>query len=366
MFRVVLAILLFLHGLIHLLGFFKAYKPGAVTHLTQEISLPLGFIWLATALLFLLADGMMVFKSQSWWIPAALGVIVSQALIFGTWQDAKYGSIINIIALVAVVMQMGQYQFRKHFVRDARQAIATSQPASPTLIREADLQPLPPIVQAYLRYHGAVGKPRVNNMRVEFEGRMRSRKIDWFPFESVQYNTFTEPSRYFYMTGHMKGFAVPGYHRYQQAKASMDVRLFGLIRVAHLDGPVMNKAETVTLFNDMCLLAPSTLIDPRIRWTSIDSLTADASFTNGDITIQARLFFDKAGRLINFESHDRTEINDMKSYPFLTPCRHYGPAGNGYQLLQEGDAVWVYPDSSFTYGEFRLKSVAYNVTAFKD
>jgi hypothetical protein len=35
----------------------------------------------------------------------------------------------------------------------------------------------------------------------------------------------------------------------------------------------MDSSGLVTMFNDMCLLAPATLIDKRIQWEPVDSLT---------------------------------------------------------------------------------------------
>lgn len=42
----------------------------------------------------------------------------------------------------------------------------------------------------------------------------------------------------------------------------------------------MDKTETVTLFNDMCLMAPATLIDRRIQWQEIDRNSVKATFIN--------------------------------------------------------------------------------------
>ena len=100
---------------------------------------------------------------------------------------------------------------------------------------------------------------------------MREKGKDWFKATSVQYNFFDEPTRLFFMKGKMFGMTVPGYHRYVEANATMDIRLFGLFPIVKQSGDIMNKAETVTLFNDMCLMVPATLIDKRIQWEPIDS-----------------------------------------------------------------------------------------------
>jgi hypothetical protein len=156
---------------------------------------------------------------------------------------------------------------------------------------------------------------------------------------------------------------VPGYHKYSNAKATMDIKLFGLFLIVHQAGKIMDKAETVTLFNDMCLMAPATLIDKRIQWQKLDHHSARAIFTNQGITITATLYFNERGQLINFRSDDRTAIADMKQYPFFTPATDYQNI-NGINIMTHGEAIWGYPDGNFTYGKFILKDIQYNPSDF--
>jgi hypothetical protein len=123
----------------------------------------------------------------------------------------------------------------------------------------------------------------------------------------------------------------------------------------------MNKTETVTLFNDMCLMVPATLIDKRIHWEPIDSLTTKVIFTNRGISISATLYFNEMGQLINFTSYDRTAISDMKQYRFSTPVKDYKNM-NGINVPTYGEAIWHYPDGEFVYGKFNLKTIQYNLS----
>jgi len=52
-------------------------------------------------------------------------------------------------------------------------------------------------------------------------------------------------------------------------------------------------------------LVPATMIDKRIEWVPIDSLSAKAIFTNGTNKITATLYFNEQGQLINFILDDR-------------------------------------------------------------
>ena len=115
-------------------------------------------------------------------------------------------------------------------------------------------------------------------------------------------------------------------------------------------------AETVTLFNDMCLLAPGTLIDPGIVWEPVDATTVRARFTHGGQTIAATLQFNTAGELVNFQSDDRARSESDGTFTprrFSTPVRDYRDFGP-VRLMSFGEARWLLPDGEFTYGEFHL------------
>jgi hypothetical protein len=351
--------IIILHGLIHALGFLKAFQLAEINQLTQHISKPIGVLWLLALILFLASAIQLISNHNLWWITALVGIIISQVLIILFWQDAKFGTIANIIILLGAIAGYGFWSFENFYKEDVAAWLDASSKIEKTLLTENDIEHLPPPVQKYLKYAGVINKEKVNNVKIVFDVEMREKGRDWFKATSVQYNFFDEPTRLFYMNAKMFGITVPGYHRYVEAKATMDIRLFGLIPIVKQSGEVMNKTETVTLFNDMCLMVPATLIDKRILWEPIDSLTTKATFTNRGISISAILYFNEAGQLINFTSDDRTSISDMKQYRFSTPVYGYNNI-NGMNVMSGGEAIWHYPDGEFAYGKFNLKSIEYN------
>ena len=89
----------------------------------------------------------------------------------------------------------------------------------------------------------------------------------------------------------------------------MVVKVAGIAPVANASGADMTKAETVTLLNDMCIMAPATLIDSRIQWESIDDQKAVATFTNAGHSVRAELEFNADGDLTNFWSDNRLKAS---------------------------------------------------------
>lgn len=52
--KTALIIITFLHGLLHLLGFVKGFELKVIKELTLPISKPMGLLWLAVTVLFLI------------------------------------------------------------------------------------------------------------------------------------------------------------------------------------------------------------------------------------------------------------------------------------------------------------------------
>ncbi len=268
-------------------------------------------------------------------------------------------ALVLLFLLATILISQGKRSFEKSYLNDVEKSLGRALSQKPEILTEEDLYHLPSPVQKYLRLAGALGKPKVHNFKVRFEGEMRSKGQDWFPFTSEQHNFLDAPERFFFMKAKVKGLSAVGYHAYSNGQASMTVKLLSLIPVVNISGPDMLKAETVTVFNDMCLLAPATLIDERIQWEPIDDLSAKAVFTANNISISATLFFNEKGELINFISDDRYDINQKQWVRFSTPVTEYEDH-NGYHLISYGEAVWHYPEGAFVYGKFRVKNIDYN------
>jgi hypothetical protein len=89
---------------------------------------------------------------------------------------------------------------------------------------------------------------------------------------------------------------------------------------------LLTEAETVTLLNDLCIFALGSLVNKRLAWGKIDSLSAKVKLTNGMYAVSAILYFNKTGELINFMSDDRSAAQDddtMKPVRWTTPVPVY-------------------------------------------
>ena len=235
-------------------------------------------------------------------------------------------------------------------------------PAAPPLSLE-DLTGLPAPVRRYVQRSGAIGRPRPQNMRFAFDADMY-RGPGQAPMHatSIQYTFFDRPARIFLMKARMFGLPVRALHVYRQEQATFTVRVASLVNMVDLRGAEISAAETVTVLNDLCLMAPGALADPRLAWSPIDDMTAAVTFTNGPHRVAATVAFNDRDELVDFWSDDRPESSSGRFVPsrWSTPVDEYRDVG-GSHLIHRGRAVYARPDGPFTYGSFTLRSIEYDV-----
>lgn len=367
--QIAFSVLVLVHALIHLLGFARAFSLAEIGRLTQPVSKARGVLWLLAAVLFVISLSLLWLEVDFWWMTAIAAVFLSQVMIFQVWTDAKFGSIANLLILLPLIvaaMNALPSSYQNRYRSEVQKRL--SRTAGTPVLTETDIQGLPMAVQKYLHYTGAVGKPMVRNFRAVFQGSMKQTMDgEWLGVDARQYSFVGEPARLFYIESSMFGIPFDGLHIYVVDRATMEIKVAAMVQVVDARGDTMTRSETVTLFNDMCILAPATLIDRQITWEEVDSLTVRARFTNRGNSIGATLSFNGKGELVNFLSTDRYLSRDGKEYsryPWSTPVQWYKES-NGRRLPVYAEAAWHTPEGEFTYARFTIVELEYNTGEFR-
>jgi hypothetical protein len=365
------AVVLAGHGLIHLLGAAKGLGWADVPQLPQPIGVLTGALWLLAAALVLAAAAFLAVGAPSWWWAIALGAAtMSQLVIATSWSDARTGTLVNLVLLVAAGFGFaleGPSSIHARYRGCAARAL-TDVDHSPAVLGESDLAGLPEPLAAYIRRSGAVGRPRVVSVHADFHGRIRSDPdAAWMPFTGQQVNTYgPRPQRLFLMDATRSGLPVTVLHVFTDAAATMRVKLLSLFTVVDASGPEMDRGETVTVFNDLVVMAPGAIVGAPVEWTAIDPWHVRGAFTDGDQTVSAVLAFSTEHDLVDFVSDDRTRASaDGKTFTrrrWSTPITGHHDM-DGHRVITVGEGVWHgrQPEGSFTYLEFHLDAIRYNV-----
>lgn len=359
-----------IHGLIHLLGTAKGLGWADVAEFTTPFSPAMGAAWLAAAVLVLAAGAAMALRVRWWWTVAAVAALASQAVILTAWSDAAAGTAANVVLLIAAgygYASQGPRSYRAEYHRRVDRALA--QPVEQRVVTDMDLDGLPEPVAAYIRQSGAVGQPRITSFRARLHGRIRDAEDKpWMRFIAEQVNTYgSEPTRLFFMDmDATAGMPVDVLHAFVGPQATMRAKACSILTVVDVAGVGMDRAETVTLLNDMCIFAPAALIDAPIIWQPLDGNRARAAYTKGEHTVTAELVFNDNGELVDFLSDDRGATPDGKAFAqrrWSTPLGDYQTMG-ARRVPAGGEARWhaAGQEGEYAYIEFRVDDIAFNLT----
>jgi hypothetical protein len=366
-------VLLFVHGLIHFLGVARGFGWAEVSTLKEPIGAGAAVVWLLASVLVVATAVMLVVRGPRWWwAVAAAAAFVSQVAILTSWTDAKAGTAANVVLVLVAVFGFaahGPTSFAADWGRRTEAALQAP-PTPNAVVTEADLADLPDPVARYVRRCGAVGQPHVSNFFAEVHGRIRGGPDKpWMTFTARQLNTYGRtPQRLFYLEATMFGLPVTVFHVFDADAATMRGKVVSLFSILDAKGPQMNRSESVTLFNDMVVFAPAALVDATVRWTELSPARVQAAYTRADETVTADLVFDAAGDLVDFVSQDRSRASDdgtsFTVLPWNTPITDYVNL-NGHRVAVHGTAWWdaAPPEGHFSYIEFTVDDLAYNVTA---
>ena len=135
--------------------------------------------------------------------------------------------------------------------------------------------------------------------------------------------------------------------------------------IVDVKGPALTHAEdAATLFNDLCCLAPGALLSPDITWRPIDNRSVAAYFTLGVNTVRPRAALRRKVGIWRISSPTAAEPCPPTAAPsprcVVDALRDYAEVGPA-RVATKAKVNWQPDSGTWTYGEFELTSLAYNV-----
>ncbi len=300
--KIFIIIIFFIHGLIHLMGFLKAFRLAEISQIKEPVSRTAGIIWLVAVLLFLLAGGLLLSGNPRWWLPGLMAVLVSQVLIFSAWKDAKFGSIANLLIIAAVLVGFGAWSNHRMMVREYRSFIRDVQ-VQGTMVTPQMLDSLPPVVQRWLRHANIVGREKAEWVFLRQAGTMRtSPEGKWIPFRAMQWFNTDDPG-FLWLTDvkYAKGIHVTGMDRFENGKGQMLLKALSLFPVVNAKGTEIDQGSMVRYLAETTWF-PSAALNPYIHWKQTDSLQATATMTYKSTAVTGTFTFNPSGDAVSFEA----------------------------------------------------------------
>lgn len=366
--RIFLTLLLALHGLIHLLGALKWLGMARVSQLSGRTLINLsstgervlGALWLLTCLLLLLAAALQMTRIDSWWVVALSGVLLSQGLIVVAWQDAKFGSLANLMLLLAALAGAGHARFARAVDAEVDELLSSLPPLSEERVQARDLQRLPAVVQRWLVRSGVVGQPRVRSVRLRQNGQLRTAPdAAWLPASAEQYFRADEPAFVWRVHSRMFGLPVEGRDRYDSSGGEMLIRIGSLFDVVRANDEKIALGAQLRFLGEIVWF-PSAALNPMIQWQALGENSARATLTHAGRSSSALFVFDEQGRVTGLRAERYMGSGSAaKLTPWAVSCTQWQTL-SGVEVPTRGDVSWLLPEGDFSYYQWEITELEVN------
>ncbi|MCZ4408793.1 hypothetical protein O3Q51_08240 [Cryomorphaceae bacterium 1068] len=361
--RIALAILIGIHGIIHLFGFFKAFGIGDFNAILLPVSKTYGLLWLLAFLLFAGTIFSMLFHSGYWWYIGFLAVILSQVLIFSFWSDAKFGSPANVIILLAIIIGYSGFNFDQKIERERISLFENAQLPSQSIATEEELIGLPSIVQTWLTNSGAVGKQAIANVHLvqELRLRLKPEQTSWNEGIAEQYFTTQPPAFNWSIRTQMNAIlSVVGRDKFEKGKGEMSIKLFSLIPVANAKNDQKVDQATLQRYLAEIVWFPTAALSQYIEWERIDAYTARATMKYNGTEGSGDFYFSKDGTFEKFVAMRYRDSNDAEPTEWSVMATKTEER-NGIKIPVECEAAWTIDDGKRTWLKLKVTDIHYNV-----
>lgn len=368
--RLILAVLILIHSLIHLIGVVREWNLAEVHQLKGKTLFPLtgalskaaGFLWLLSFLSFIAAATGLFLKPDLWWMPALFGVLISQLLIIVYWQDAKAGTMFNVLILVAGLTALGRWNFENASSAEAQGLLADVREDS-TGVTNDDLQDLPKPIQRWLMASGVVGKPRIQSVWLKQKGLMRTDPEGaWMPAEAYQVFTVDEPGFVWTVDVTMFGvIPISGRDRYRDGNGNMLITALSLFPIVNGSGAKIDQGTMLRYLGETVWF-PSAALSPYISWSSVDSISARATMTYGGISASAIFQIGQDGSVVLFSAERYMGDGEGATLEHWHVPSTEWRVMNGFRIPIKGEVTWKLASGDFTYYQWEILQVEYDLT----
>lgn len=355
-------ILASIHGLIHLLGFIKAFHLHEVKTLTLPISKMMGTLWLAASLLFIIYAISFSLDHKYSWILGSVAVILSQFIIILFWTDAKWGTIPNLLLLLPILISWGGFQFNEKIKRETQQILNQVSLSKVNTVTEEDISKLPGPVKQWMSTNGILGREEIKiaQLRQKAQMKLDPEQKDWKTAMATQVITTETPAFIWTVDMQMSPFVhILGRDKYTEGRGEMLIKLFSLINIARETGPKIDEGTLQRFLGEM-VWCPSLALSPFIQWEEIDNSSSKATMKYRDVSGSGVFHFNENGDFTKFVAFRyRGNDRNTKRLPWVLTVDEYSQFNN-IKVPVKMKATWELEDKSWTWLELEILDLKYN------
>ena len=359
--KIIFAVIVFFHGIIHLLGFIKGLKLAEVDRLNGEISKTAGIFWFTALILFFVSIALFLLKSDLWWMTGITAVVISQILIVLHWQDTKFGTIANIIILIVLVFAFAEWNFNRLVSREIKDFLPVSVNEE-KYVTEADLLKVPPVIRKWLSRSNVIGKPVYQTVYLKQTGEMRTTPDGkWMSFQAEQWSNSSKPEFIWKTNVSMyPGIFMSGRDKFINGEGNMLIKLFSIFTVVDSKGPEINQGACLRYLGELVWF-PYAVLNKIYIWEEIDPVTAKITLKQDDISVSGIYKFTEEGDFLSFEAeryYDRKEGATLEKW-FVSVIENGYKDFQGIRIPAKLSVIWKLKEGDFNWLNLEITDIQY-------
>lgn len=355
--KTALALMILLHGMIHLLGFLKANKLARLDELTLPITPAWGMAYLIAAIILVITALLYYLQFPYWWGLAMIGVILSQILIIYFWQDARFGSITNVIILLMVVVGVANFSFNQTTKQEVEEMLRQENTDPVEVITEDMLGGLPLPVQKWLTYSKITEKPPIRSvyLKQKYQLKMKQEQKDWYKATADQHSTIDPPGFVWNLEmDMMRIIPVVGRDQFKDGKGQMLIKLMSLIPVVNEKGNLKIDQGSLQRYLGEMVWYPSAVLSKYIKWESIDDTSAKATLTYKKTSGSGTFYFDESGEVKTFTALRYMGSGpDAPLYEWRVDVIETGES-DGIRIPTKVSVTWKLHEGDWTWAQLEI------------
>jgi hypothetical protein len=289
-------------------------------------------------------------------------LLLSQVLIILNWPAAKYGTGVNILFLIGLVLASGSRSFQA-MVQQERRVLLAPKWQQKNIVSADQLHSLPAVVQQWLIRSQVVGKVAIHTVHLKQKGEMRTSPAGkWWPVAAEQHFTIPKPG--FIWVADVKAapfIHLAGRDKYQDGRGHMLIKLLGLFPVVDSRGPQIDQGTLLRYLAELVWF-PSAALQPYISWEQGGPDEARATMRYGGLSASGLFWFNPAGDVTRFEArryYNRKEGATLETWVIAVPPDGYR-VFSGFRVPAKAAITWKLAAGDFTWLKLEVTDITYN------
>lgn len=234
---------------------------------------------------------------------------------------------------------------------------------STKLFTHSELEKQPELLQRYFNTVITDTSKIPKFVTVKQNGKLKTDiNSEWKDLTAVEYFTTEQPN--FLWNSKMstsKFFWVNAIDSYISGRGNMLIKLNSSVTIADSWGLELDKSGLFRYLSEAVLFPTALFPSENLLWDVIDTNIAEVKFNHSEVSVVAKLYFDKDRKLAKMETYDKYRALEegFERSLYTVYYSNYKIFDNNFFVPTQIEAEWELKDGRFKYAKYTITEIQY-------